>query len=182
MLRNSSLKNIKLENKAEVIQEAMEVKKTQLQFYMHDIVKARNATAVKVTPGLPAAFGMIYVMDDPLTEGPQHNSRAVGRATGMYLSDSLKDDSVFLKQRELSVVGGTGFFRFVTGHAIMETHYSKGLNAVLRLNANEDWVGETSAFFTHGLQNGRQQDSFQKQQSYLCTTNKITALVKTRQF
>ncbi|XP_057851995.1 dirigent protein 1 [Cryptomeria japonica] len=140
--------------------QAMEVKKTQLQFYMHDIVKARNATAVKVTPGLPAAFGMIYVMDDPLTEGPQHNSRAVGRATGMYLSDSLKDvsvlmvftvvfgegmyngstlsfqgqDSVFLKQRELSVVGGTGFFRFVTGHAIMETHYSKGLNAVLRFN------------------------------------------------
>ncbi|KAH9289345.1 hypothetical protein KI387_033462, partial [Taxus chinensis] len=138
----------------------MEIKKTQLQFYMHDIVRARNATAVKVTPGFAATFGMIYVMDDLLTEGPQHNSRAVGRARGMYISDSLKDvsvllvftvvfeegehegstlsfqgqDSVFLKQREISVVGGTGHFRSVTGHAIMETHYSQGLNAVLRFN------------------------------------------------
>eukprot|EP01018_Ginkgo_biloba_P022247 Gb_00421 [translate_table: standard] len=138
---------------------AMDMKKTQVEFFMHDIVKAKNATAVKVTDG-PPAFGCMYVIDDPLTEGPQHNSRALGRARGMYIWDSLQDlslllvftavfeqgkhqgstlsfqgqDIAFLKQTEISVVGGTGHFRSATGHATIETQFLTGPNAVLRFN------------------------------------------------
>lgn len=139
----------------------MEMKKTQIEFYMHDVVKAlKNATtAVKVTDG-PPGFGMIRVIDDSLTEGPQHNSKELGRARGMYVQDSLSGVNLLLvftvifhagehngstlslqgqddtndKQREVSIVGGTGHFRHATGHAILETQLTMGANAILRFN------------------------------------------------
>lgn len=139
----------------------MEMKKTQIEFYMHDVVKSlKNATAVKVTDG-PPGFGMIRVMDDPLTEGPQSNSRELGRGRGMYVQDSLSGVNLLLvftvvfkagehngstlslqgqddtndNQREISIVGGTGHFRHATGHAILETQLTMGANAILKFNA-----------------------------------------------
>lgn len=139
----------------------MEMKKTQIEFYMHDVVKAalKNVTAVKVTAG-PIGFGMIRVIDDSLTEGPQHNSKELGRARGMYVQDSLTGVNLLLvftvifqagehsgstlslqgqddtndKQREISIVGGTGHFRHATGHAILETQLTIGANAILKFN------------------------------------------------
>nr|ABR27719.1 dirigent-like protein [Picea sitchensis] len=136
----------------------MELKKTEIEFYMHDVVKAmKNITTMKVTHG-PHGFGMIRVIDNVLTEGLQQNSKELGRARGMYVQDSLSGANLLMvltvifqagehsgstlclqgqddtKQREISVVGGTGHFRHATGHAILETQLSMGANSILNFN------------------------------------------------
>ncbi|RLM69631.1 hypothetical protein C2845_PM17G06280 [Panicum miliaceum] len=120
---------------------------THLRFYMHDTVTASPgspATAVPVArgttplPGDPTTrFGDMYVVDDPLTEGPGAASPAVERAQGFYLFAAQHEvavmncltmvftagrhngsyvvvqgrDAVPDKVRELPVVGGAGRFR-----------------------------------------------------------------------
>ncbi|GLJ17057.1 hypothetical protein SUGI_0295140 [Cryptomeria japonica] len=137
----------------------MKKKVTQIEFYMHDIVKGKNVTAVTVTSG-PPHFGMIRVIDDSVTAGPSHKSKELGRGRGMYAQDSLQgvnlmlvftvvfqagehngstlsllgQDNTMDMQREIAVVGGTGHFRHATGHAIFETQAVFGLNAVLKFN------------------------------------------------
>jgi len=136
----------------------MRMETTQIEFYMHDVVKAsKNFTTVKVTHG-PPEFGLIRVIDNALTEGLQQNSKELGRARGMYVQDSPSGVDMLLvitvafqagehngstvslqglddgKQREISVVGGTGHFRHATGHAILETQLSTGANAILKFN------------------------------------------------
>ncbi|CAN6362466.1 unnamed protein product [Urochloa humidicola] len=64
---------------------------TQLHFFFHDTVNGKSLTAVRVLdpPASSAAsslfFGMVNVMDDPLTEGPEQDSSPVGRAQGVGL-------------------------------------------------------------------------------------------------
>ncbi|OEL24821.1 Dirigent protein 21 [Dichanthelium oligosanthes] len=146
--------------------------RTHLQFYMHDIVTpspGTQATVARVARGttpLPTApttnFGDMYAIDDPLTEGPDAASRAVGRAQGFYLFASqtelalllsinmvftagphngstvavLARDLIPADVRELPVVGGTGAFRGVTGYGLLRTHFHNvsAHNAVLRID------------------------------------------------
>eukprot|EP01018_Ginkgo_biloba_P024416 Gb_12517 [translate_table: standard] len=145
-------------------------KVTHLQFYMHDIVLGRNATAVRVAPDKPigfsasatvgSLFGSVYVIDDPLTETPDPNSRLVGRAQGMYAISSQGEVSllmaltyaiesgkfkgsslsivgknmVFREQREMPIVGGSGHFRMARGYAFAQTHSSQGPDAIIGYN------------------------------------------------
>lgn len=125
---------------------------THLHFYFHDTVSGKSPTAVRVVSP-PATqqsmFGMVNVMDDPLTEGPEAGSQAVGRAQGLYMgSDQAKIgflqamNLVFTAGayngstltllgrncplddvRELPVLGGTGAFRFARGYALLHTHW-----------------------------------------------------------
>nr|GMD76548.1 dirigent protein 11-like [Ipomoea batatas] len=107
-------------------------------------------------------FGTIIAVDDPVTEGPDPKSKEIGRAQGLYINSQLDGKGLHLvfsviftegeykgssleiqgadifsmKEREFSVVSGTGFFRFVKGFGIMTTEFMDipNLKAILKLD------------------------------------------------
>ncbi|KAL2923978.1 Dirigent protein 21 [Bienertia sinuspersici] len=125
---------------------------THLHFYFHDYVKGDNLTAIRIaqapnTDKTPSGFGALVMIDDPLTEGPQSDSKIIGYAQGMYGFADLKQPGLLMtmnfvfvegeyngstisvlgrnqvmnKVRELGVVGGSGVFRFASGYAQAKT-------------------------------------------------------------
>ncbi|XP_071721256.1 dirigent protein 21-like [Rutidosis leptorrhynchoides] len=147
-------------------------KLTHLHFYFHDIAAGDHPTVVNVakpptTNTSDALFGPIYVVDDPLTIGPNLTSKIVGRAQGMYALSSLSEfrlvmslsyvftegkyngstlsilggNSISAPVREMPVVGGSGLFRFARGYAVTKTHF---FNAT-----NEEAVVEYDVYVLH---------------------------------
>lgn len=142
-------------------------KLTHLHFYFHDIVTARHPTAVKVASGPTtnttlSGFGVVMMMDDPLTMSPEPESKIIGRAQGIYASADLKElaflmvlnycfiegkyngstlsilgrNAALTEMREMPIVGGTGLFRFARGYAQAKTYsvdFKTG-NAVVEYN------------------------------------------------
>ncbi|XP_057494796.1 dirigent protein 22-like [Actinidia eriantha] len=129
-------------------------KLTKLCFYFHDTLSGKTPTAVRVaqantTSISPTLFGVIYMMDDPLTAGPEPNSTIVGRAQGLYGSAGMEDLGLLMtmnlvftagkfngsslsvlgrnpaleQYREMPVVGGSGVFRLSRGIATAKTHW-----------------------------------------------------------
>ncbi|CAM0874683.1 unnamed protein product [Alopecurus aequalis] len=126
---------------------------THLHFFFHDTVSGKSPSAVRladpVDPSSQTFFGMVNVMDDPLTEGPEPGSAAVGRAQGLYMATDqaqlgfLQAMNLVLTSgpyngstlavlgrncplshvREMPVIGGTGAFRFARGYAQARTHW-----------------------------------------------------------
>ncbi|RWR86317.1 dirigent protein 22 [Cinnamomum micranthum f. kanehirae] len=120
-------------------------------------VSGRNGTLSSILN-----FATVMVVDDAITEGQDRQSKQIGRAQGIYVNSALDAsdlhllfsivftnekyngstieiqgaDRFFLKQREVSVVSGTGYFRFAKGFAVLETVYLDltNLNAVIRFN------------------------------------------------
>ncbi|XP_078149976.1 dirigent protein 22-like [Carex rostrata] len=124
---------------------------THIHFFFHDIVSGKNPTSVMITQPTSSSktsFGMMNMMDDKLTEGPNPSSKEVGRAQGLYAASCLGElgfmqvmNLVFTDgayngsvitvlgrntpmhaTREMSVVGGTGQFRLARGYAVAKTH------------------------------------------------------------
>ncbi|CAA2989908.1 dirigent 22-like [Olea europaea subsp. europaea] len=126
-------------------------KLTEFHFYLHDIVSGRNPTNIPVamanaTTQSPTYFGLIAAMDDLLTEGPEPDSKVVGRASGLFGSSSLQELGLHMtfnivftegkyngsmlavsgynqfnnRYRELPIVGGSGVFRLARGVATLE--------------------------------------------------------------
>ncbi|KAF8403943.1 hypothetical protein HHK36_012050 [Tetracentron sinense] len=92
-------------------------------------------------------FGAVLVFDDLLTVGPEPTSKLIGKAQGLYASASQSElsilmgmnfafmegkyngstisvlgrNAVFLKVREMPIVGGSGIFRFARGYVQAKT-------------------------------------------------------------
>jgi hypothetical protein len=129
-------------------------KQTSLVFYVHDNFTGHDTTAVTVAgkEGPTTSilkFGTLVAVDALVTEGPDPNSREIGRARGFYMNSQLHgkglhmvfsvvfsdgefkgstleiqgDDPFGKEQREYAIVAGTGFFRFVKGFGIMTTEF-----------------------------------------------------------
>ncbi|XP_062017020.1 dirigent protein 19-like [Rosa rugosa] len=140
-------------------------KLTHFRLYWHDIVDGPNPTAVTVVQpnSSQTKFGMIRMIDNQLTLGPESSSKLLGRAQGFYASASQQDLSLLMAQnlafvqgkyngstitlmgrnslsnkvRELSVIGGSGLFRFARGYALLTTqsfNASKSDDAVVEYN------------------------------------------------
>ncbi|KAG5632564.1 hypothetical protein H5410_004281 [Solanum commersonii] len=138
-----------------------ESKQNYLAFYVHDYLSGHDTSAITVAgkdgPQTSVlSFGTIIVVDDPVTEGPDLNSKVIGRAQGMYINSQLdgkglhlmfsiiftdgkyKGSTLEIQGANLfAIVSGTGYFRFVRGYGIMTTHFIDipNLKAILKLDA-----------------------------------------------
>jgi len=128
---------------------------SHFRFYWQDIVAGDNATSFDIISSLPeynktSVFGLVKIIDNPLTLGPQLSSKLVGRAQGIYASTSQTELNFLMimnfalfegkyngstitisgrnvannKVREMPVIGGSGVFRFAKGYAEASTYSS----------------------------------------------------------
>ena len=95
-----------------------EEKVSRHHFYFLDTVSGKNPSAVEVadasmTKKSPTLFGLVNIVDDPLTEGPEPTSKLVGRAQGLYGSAGQQEVGLLLTMN----------FVFTTGKFNGSTHY-----------------------------------------------------------
>ncbi|XP_062017463.1 dirigent protein 22-like [Rosa rugosa] len=142
-------------------------KLTHFRLYWHDVVDGPNPSAVTIVQppsnSSQTRFGLIRMFDNALTQGPEPSSKLLGRAQGFYGSASQEDISLLMAQnfafvqgkyngstitlmgrnsilnkvRELSVIGGSGLFRYARGYALATTqsfNASKSDDAIVEYN------------------------------------------------
>ncbi|KAM5580602.1 dirigent protein 2 [Rosa sericea] len=129
---------------------AQRLTETITEFYLQDLASGSNATVIPITgiknkPLSFTSFGTIFALDDPITVTPDKSSTEIGRAQGIMVASSLSGSNVhvsmsfafsngssleiqgtsrqFERYKELSVVSGTGTFRYARGYATLESIY-----------------------------------------------------------
>lgn len=139
---------------------------SHLRLYWHDVLSGDNPTSIEIIPPISnkfqSGFGYIRMIDNALTEEQNRSSKLLGRAQGFYASASQDKVALLMAMnfvftsgkyngstismfgrnpwmenlRELSVIGGSGLFRFARGYAKLHTvelDIAKG-NAVVEYN------------------------------------------------
>ncbi|KAM3340984.1 dirigent protein 22 [Capsicum galapagoense] len=139
-------------------------KMTKLHFYFHDTVTAKNPSAIQIAQAnitfqSPTGFGLLRMMDNPLTVKPEPNSEIIGRAQGIYGSASFEDigllmtlnlvfttgnyngstlcilghNQILHEYREMPIVGGSDIFRLARGIATAKTYQADNItqNAIV---------------------------------------------------
>ncbi|KAI3996258.1 hypothetical protein MKX01_026726 [Papaver californicum] len=166
MTLSQARKSVKWGDQSTVPHKMGREKMTKLHFYFHDVITGKNPVAVQIaqargTKSSPTMFGAMFMIDDPLTEGPSPRSRLVGRAQGFYghsgkdaLSLTMSMSLVFTANkkfngstisvlsrnpiehtdRELAIVGGTGYFQFARGYIKGKTYRVSGPDAIVEYN------------------------------------------------
>ncbi|EFJ10201.1 hypothetical protein SELMODRAFT_184063 [Selaginella moellendorffii] len=139
---------------------AAAAKDTSLRFYMHDNMTPPNQSVVMVAGPGTAGFGTVSVIDDPLTQGADASSPAIGRGQGTWIVASMDGRSLLLTfsavfqtgdfkgstlsfhgsddtseaVREIAVIGGTGQFRNARGYATIKTASASGGSVILEID------------------------------------------------
>lgn len=128
-------------------------KPAKFRVYLQGVLVGPDATVLEVarasiTSTSATSYGLVEVMDNPMTLGPEASSEEVGRAQGLVTYTDLEESSVSLNMnlvftggeykgstlcivgrkslvrsdQELPVVGGTGVFRWAGGFSISSTY------------------------------------------------------------
>ncbi|KAJ0084207.1 hypothetical protein Patl1_29935 [Pistacia atlantica] len=104
-------------------------KLSHFRFYWHDTLSGSNPSSMQVVPPVSnysstTAFGLMNMIDDPLTEGPNLSSKLIGKSTRVLWCDVTRRrrNPVFSKMREMPVIGGTGLFQFARGYVKLKTY------------------------------------------------------------
>lgn len=139
-------------------------KTTKLHFYFHDLATGgKNETssviaqATNITSQSPFLFGILRMIDDPLTVGPELSSKRVGSAQGIYGSAAINEFGLLMnfnfvftdgpysgstlsllgrnaisnEYREMPIVGGSGVFRLARGIATAKTYFANFTVAIV---------------------------------------------------
>jgi len=144
----------------------VEEKTSDLHFYFHDTVSGKNVTTMPVarangTNSSPNLFGLVVVIDDIVTKGPEPTSQLLGRMQGLYTLSGLEEPAmqmvvtlvfssgqyngstlsvvginpIYHPVREIPIVGGSGLFRLARGYVLARTHsLVQNGNAVVECN------------------------------------------------
>ncbi|KAM0946940.1 putative dirigent protein [Dioscorea sansibarensis] len=146
-------------------------KVTHLHFFYQENLNGDHPTAVLVAKPNDttingsnlASFGEVYVLDTPLTETQDPNSKVVGQVQGLsvsvgrdktmlvfmvdfgFTSGEFNGSSISVlsrnpiletEHRELAIVGGRGKFRMARGFADLHTNYMNATSSVVIVEYN----------------------------------------------
>ncbi|GFP79109.1 dirigent protein 23 [Phtheirospermum japonicum] len=131
-------------------------KVTRLHFFLQDTFSGPNASVYpvaqsEITSNSSTSFGLVCVVDDPLTVDPNPNSELVGRAQGTVAYADLNEQAIHVsltfvftsgeyngstltmvgrnslshQYRRMPIVGGTGAFELAQGIATTRTYSTR---------------------------------------------------------